>query len=175
MSVYWQSWSPYFVRFNDTFVLAISSINCMVFEVITLGFLITAVTFTTVLPYLRVCAVWGWNRFIVTFFGISLLFVVASLFTLVHSIKQIEVESYCNLVIVGPLILAPFLMTVLNYTFIVLAITYGVCKNTLGDLTFKNGILLMLGKTLPAFSKALLHDSQVCYMWVLSLSPQILW
>ena len=77
------------------------------------------------------------------------------------------VEGYCNLLITGPSLTSLFITTFFNHTAIVLAITYGVCKNTIGgDLAFKENICLMLGKSLPTFSKALLHDSQICYMWV---------
>ena len=146
----------------------------MVFEATSTGFLITTVSSTILLSYFRVCAVWHWNRFIVALFGVLWLSVVASLFTLIHSIKPVEMKSYCNLVIAGPLILAPFITTVFNHTFVFLAITYGVCKSTISDLTFRDGILLILGKTLPTFSKALLHDSQLCYMYVL-LSLRMPW
>ena len=133
----------------------------MTFGATNAGLVIIAVTSTTFLSHLRVCAVWHWNRSIVIFFGISWLSFIACLSTLTHSIKIVEVESYCNMVITGPLILAPFLTAVLVNTFVVLAITYGICKNTISDFTFRDGIF---GKTLPTFSKALLHDSQICYM-----------
>ena len=138
--------------------------------------MVVAMTSTMSLCYLRVCAVWRWNRFIVVFFGISWLSVAASNVTTIHSIKTLQVETYCTVVIVGGrLILAPFIANVVNHTLVFMAITYGICKNTLrGDLTFKHGILLMLGKSLPTFSKALLHDSQISYMYVVLPSPNAL-
>jgi hypothetical protein len=128
------------------------------------------------LCYLRVSAVWRWNRYIVAFYGVSWLSVAASNATMIHSIKTIQVETYCTRVIVGgQLILAPFIINVVNHTLVFMAITYGICKNTLrGDLTFKHGITLMLGKSLPTFSKALLHDSQISYMYVPLPSPNVL-
>ena len=121
------------------------------------------------LCYLRVCAVWRWNRFIVGFFGVLWLSVAASSVTLIRSIKTLQVETFCTVTIVeGRLILAPFIVAVAYHTPVFMAITYGICKNTLrGDLTFKHGIMAMLGKSLPTFSKALLHDSQISYMCVL--------
>ena len=78
------------------------------------------------------------------------------------------VEGYCYLLIMGQTIPAPFITTFFSHTAVFLAITYGVCKNTIGgDLAFRENIHLMLGKKLPTFSKTLLHDSQICYMWVL--------
>ena len=127
------------------------------------------------LCFLRVCAVWRWNRYIVGLFGVSWLSVAASSATVLHSIQTIQVETYCTVIIVdGRLILAPFIVAVGNHTLVFMAITYGICKNTLrGDLTFGHGIMLMLGKSLPTFSKALLHDSQISYMYVLP-SPNAL-
>ena len=128
------------------------------------------------LCYLRVSAVWRWNRYIVAFFGVSWLSVAASNATMIHSLKTIQVENYCTLVIVGGrLILAPYIVNVVNHSLVLSAITYGICKNTLrGDLTFKHGIKLMLGKSLPTFSRALLHESQISYMYVLLPSPNAL-
>ena len=127
------------------------------------------------LCYLRVSAVWRWNRYIVAFFGVSWLSVAASNATMIHSIKTIQVETYCTLVIVGGrLILAPYIVNVVNHSLVLSAITYGICKNTLrGDLTFKHGIKLMLGKSLPTFSRALLHESQISYMYVLLPSSNV--
>ena len=143
----------------------------MAFKTTSLAVFITGVASILSLSYLRVCAVWRWNRFIVAFFGISWLSVVASSFILIFSIKEIMVEGYCNLLIMGPTPLpgpSLFITTFFNHTAVFLAITYGVCKNTIDeDLAFTENICLMLGKNLPTFSKALLHDSQICYMWVL--------
>ena len=128
------------------------------------------------LCYLRVCAVWRWNRFIVGFFGVSWLSVAASTVTVMHSIETLQVETFCTVIIVdGQLILAPFIVALVNHSLVFMAITYGICKNTLsGDLTFRHGIMLMLGKSLPTFSKALLHDSQISYMYVLLPFPNAL-
>lgn len=100
-------------------------------------------------------------------FGTSWLSVVASGFAVINSIKGVEVEDYCEEVLVGQRILAPLIATFFNHTIVFLAITLGVCKNTIGkDLSLRDCLRLMLGRRLATFSKALLHDSQVCYMWV---------
>ena len=149
----------------------------MVFGKTSAVFLIVGMTSTKFLCYLRTCAVWRWNRFIVAFFSFSWLCVAAVSFaTATYSTKTRQEGNYCTVIIVeGRLIPAPFIVAVINHTLIVLAITYGVCKNTLGgDLTFRHGIKLMLGKSLPTFSKTLLHDSQISYMYVLLPSANAL-
>jgi len=124
------------------------------------------------LCYLRLCAVWSWNRYIVGFFGVSWLSVPASSATVILSIKTLQVETYCTVIIMeGPLIMAPFIVAVVNHTLVFMAITYGICKNTLrGDLTFRHGTMVMLGKSLPTFSKALLHASQISYILIMLIS-----
>ena len=149
----------------------------MAFRTTSAVLLTVGMTTTKFLCYFRVCAVWRWNRFIVGFFTVSWLCVaVVSGITATHSTKAVQVETYCTMIIVeGQLVPAPFIVAVVNHTLIVMAITYGVCKNTLGrDQTFGHGIMAMLGKSLPTFSKTLLHDSQISYMYVLLPSPNAL-
>jgi len=161
------SWVIITVIFSNT-----PSIDCTTFETTSVVLLVVAMTSTMSLCYLRVCAVWRWNRIIVGFYGVSWLSVAASSATVIHSIKTRQVENFCTVIIVGGrLILAPYIVSVVNHTLVFMAITYGICKNTLrGDLTFKHGIMLMLGKSLPTFSKALLHDSQISYMIILGVT-----
>lgn len=119
------------------------------------------------LSYLRVCGVWHWNRFIVGLFGVSWLSVVASGFAMINATKGIEVENYCVVVIMGQRILAPVITTFVNHTVVFLAIALGVCRNTIGkDLSIRDCLRLMFGRRLSTFSKAMSHDSQLCYMWV---------
>ena len=139
--------------------------------------LFVGMTSTKFLCYFRVCAVWRWNYYIVGFFTFSWLCVAAAAgVTAIRSVKALQVESYCTVIIVeGRLVPAPFIVAVVNHTLIVIAITYGVCRNTLGrDMTFGHGIMVMLGKSLPTFSRAMLHDSQISYMYVLLPSPNAL-
>ena len=158
------------MRINNVFFFVedTPSIDCMSFETTSTVLLIIGMTSTMFLCYIRVCAVWRWDRLIVGFFGVSWLFVAGSSATVIRSIKAEQVDTYCRVVIVdGQLIIAPFIVAVVNHTLVFMAITYGVCKNTLrGDLTFKHGIMVMLGKSLPTFSKALLHGSQIAYVYV---------
>ena len=141
----------------------------MAFQKASVALLIAGMMSTKSLCSLRACAVWRWNRNIVTFFTFSWLCVgAATIVTATLAVKTLQVETYCTVIIVqGRLVPLPFIVAVINHTLIVIAINFGVCKNTMrGDLTFSHGIMLMLGKSLPTFSKALLHDSQISYMYV---------
>jgi hypothetical protein len=147
----------------------------MAFEKASAVLLIVGLMATKSLCTLRTCAVWRWNRFIIAFFTFSWLCVASSTIvtaTLSTKSLQVETSSYCTVIIVeGRLIPLPLILTVVNHTLIVIAITYGVCKNTMHeDLTFRHGIMLMLGKSLPTFSKALLHDSQISYILIAVVS-----
>lgn len=156
------------------FFLATPSVACTAFEATFLIFFITGLVSTLFLSYLRVCGVWHWNPFIVGLFGVSWISVVVSGFAVINTIKGVEVENYCEEVLVGQRILAPFITTFVNHTIVFLAITLGVCKNTIGkDLSLRDCLRLMFGRRFLTFSKALLHDSQVCYMWVFFVFPNI--
>ena len=149
----------------------------MAFKVAAAVLLIVGMTSTKFLCYFRVCAVWRWNHFIAVFFTLSWFCVAAvSGVTAIRSTTALQVENYCTMIIVeGRLVPAPFIVAAINHTLIVIAISYGVCRNTLGrDMTFRHGIMAMLGKSLPTFSRAMLHDSQISYMYVLLPSPNAL-
>jgi len=161
-------WAILQVIFKNT-----PSIDCIAFGKASAFLLIVGMTSTKSLCYLRTCAVWGWNRFIVAFFTVSWLSVAAATtVTATRSTKALQVETHCSVIIVDArLIPAPLIVAVCNHTLIVIAITYGICKNTLGgDLTFRHGIMAMLGKSLPTFSRALLHDSQISYIMIAGIS-----
>jgi len=162
-----------------TIYMTTPSIACAAFEAVFIAFFIAGLVATLFLSYFRVCAVWDWNRFIVGFFGVSWLAVAASGFTLIHSLKGIPASDgggYC-MIISTPLNMAPVITSFFNHTVVFLAITYGVCRNTIGrDLTFRDCLRLMIGHSLPTFSKALLHDSQVCYIIMMGIAvTTIVW
>jgi hypothetical protein len=149
----------------STIFMTTQFVACQAFEATFLVFFITGLVSTMFLSYLRVCGVWHWNPFIVVLFGASWISVVASSFAVINSIEGVEVENYCAEVLMGQRILAPFITTFINHTFVFLAITLGVCKNTIGkDLSLRDCLRLMFGRRFLTFSKALLHDSQVCYI-----------
>ena len=156
------------------FFLATPFVACTAFEATFVLFFVTGLVSTLFLSYLRVCGVWHWNPYIVGLFGASWISVIGSGFAVINSIEGVEVENYCAVVLVGQRILAPFISTFFNHTIVFLAITFGVCKNTIGkDLPLGDCLRLMLGRRLSIFTKALFHDSQVCYMWVFCLCEHL--
>ena len=157
------------------FFLATPFVACTAFEATFVIFFVMGLASTMFLSYLRVCGVWNWSPFIVGLFGASWISVVASGFALINSIKGVEVEdNYCEEILVGQRILAPIITTFVNHTIVFLAIAFGVCKNTIGkDLSLGECLRLMLGRRFRTFTNALLHDSQVCYMWVFFLFAKL--
>jgi len=153
----------------STIFMTTPFVACTAFEATFLIFCISGLVSTLFLSYIRVCGVWHWNPVIVGLFGASWISVVASGFAMINSIKGIEVENYCEEVLVGQRILAPFIVTFFNHTIVFLGIAFGVCKNTIAkDMSLRD---CLLGRRwLPTFSKALLHDSQVCYLTTMGVA-----
>ena len=130
------------------------------------------------LCYLRVCAVWRWNRYIVAFFGVSWLSVAASSATgtVIHSIKTLQVETFCTVIIVDacsgsfhsgccqpqPLLHGDYFKL------------WHLQEYFTRGSDFQGWNYAHAWKSLPTFSKALLHDSQISYMYVLLPSTNAL-
>ncbi|KAF8154873.1 hypothetical protein B0H34DRAFT_799606 [Crassisporium funariophilum] len=161
-----------------TIYLTIDSNNCVRFEdaLIVLG--CTFVAANTLLSYLRVCAVWNWNKVIVGIFGLLYLASVGGGLTITKGIRgaQFPGTDFCFDIVEGNYISAALFILLVNDTAVFLAITYGV-SSMLQDTTIKGGIQrAFFGKSLPAFSKALLQDSQFSYfITVLSNAATVAW
>jgi len=145
-----------FALVSTTF-MTIPFVTCTAFEATLSIFFITGLVSTLYLAYLqaRVCGVWDWCPFIVGLFGASWISVVASGFALINFVKGIEVENFGEEALVGQRILVPLMTTFFNHTILFLAITFGICKNTIGkDLSLRDCLRLMPERRLPTFSKA---------------------
>ncbi|KAF8154870.1 hypothetical protein B0H34DRAFT_853081 [Crassisporium funariophilum] len=146
--------------------------NCTTYEEAIIGILIVSVSSTMFLSYLRVCAVWDWDRRIVGIFGASWISVVAGNLTCIVSVKgvvvRVEGAPYCVDQIVGKYLAASFLSAMINHGAVLVALTYKLCKSNLAysrEVTVRDGLrMAVLGQSLPAFSKALLQESQICYI-----------
>jgi len=155
----------------STILSTTSSIDCTTIDAVFFTFFLIGMMSTLFLSYYRVCAVWHWNRFIIGFFGISWLAVAASSLPLVKFVRGVVATGgFCTLA-TSEFIMAPFITSFFNHAVVFLAITYGVCRNTIGrDLNFRDCVGLMLGKSSLMFSKALLHDSQVSYIIIMGIA-----
>ncbi|KAF8154848.1 hypothetical protein B0H34DRAFT_660956 [Crassisporium funariophilum] len=146
----------------------LSDHDCQAFEAVLISFFIVSLISNALLPYFRVCAIWDRNRYIIGFFGLTYLSVVVSGLSIITGLKGTNLAGspHCVDIIVKQTIPASFLTMFAHDTAISLAITYGVCKRNLqsNDLSINRGLCTaLLGRSLPAFSKAFLHDSQICY------------
>ncbi|KAF4622093.1 hypothetical protein D9613_009444 [Agrocybe pediades] len=130
---------------------------------------------TLLLSYIRVCAVWNRSRPIVLLFGVLWLFALACSLTTIPGIqilKNPQFSDLCFEFIEGNYLAAAVLGPTVNHVLVFCAITYGLCRpramnqNFLDFGTGRGGggyRVYVFGDTLPAFSKALLQSSQLCY------------
>ncbi|KAF8158067.1 hypothetical protein B0H34DRAFT_440096 [Crassisporium funariophilum] len=129
---------------------------------------VVAVSFTSLLFFLRLRAIFQENPNVVRFFFVQWLAVVSCCILVFHSIvgRTIGPTNYC-LVVIDSQSLAALSVgaTLVNDTLIFLAITYKLGTVNSGwaaeDLKLRTRIS---GKSLPAFSRALLQGSQVYYL-----------
>ncbi|KAF8154875.1 hypothetical protein B0H34DRAFT_541428 [Crassisporium funariophilum] len=152
-----------------TVFLTVQTEDCQAFEMVLIGLYIIFATSTTFLSYLRVCAIWDHNKYIVGFFGLSWLSVVGGSLSLVKGIRGThfpEGTNFCIDVLIGRYVPVTLFTGLTNDTFLFLATTYGISRSRiLLDPTLKGGIrTVIFGSSLPEFSRALLLDSQLCYM-----------
>ena len=127
---------------------------------------------TLLLSYIRVCAVWNRSMPIVLVFGCLWLVALAGSLTTVGGITQLSIGSICVEVTAKNYVSAAVIAPTVNHVIVFAMITYGLCRHGSRDplLDLRRGYkLYVLGDTLPAFSKALLQTSQMCYLYVLCL------
>ncbi|KAF4622234.1 hypothetical protein D9613_009385 [Agrocybe pediades] len=128
------------------------------------------VTSTLLLSYIRVCAVWNRSLPIVAIFGLLWLSAVAGSFTNIKgeglSSGVLPGSNLCLEFLAHPYLAAAIILPTTNHLIVFIAITIGLCRyqrhNSIFDLG-KGVRLYIFGDTLPAFSKALLQSSQICY------------
>ncbi|KAF9527236.1 hypothetical protein CPB83DRAFT_769032 [Crepidotus variabilis] len=132
-----------------------------------------AVPSTSLLFFFRVCALYNHNRYLVAFFFISWLSVVAGAITTTQGITggpigltkyciNTRLESYVSLACIPPFV---------NDTLVFCATTWALMQNSYADGSLRNGLKVMVfGRYLPSFSRAILQDGQVYYATIISLN-----
>jgi len=135
-------------------------------KVLSVGFSV-AVPSRSLLFFFRTRAVFDRDPWIVLFFAVMWLAVVAGCATPIPGIKvanigpthycmNVEIMSYTDTAVIIPLI---------NDTLIFIAITWRLWCNSSAPRTIKDGVrVVIFGNHLPAFSKAMLQDGQMYYL-----------
>lgn len=83
-------------------------------------------------------------------------------------------SPYCDEVVTSDIVAASLIMPTINHFLIFVATVYGICINHItvgkrgvgaGGNTMRTGYrIVVLGDSLPEFSKAILQASQLCYL-----------
>ncbi|KDR71656.1 hypothetical protein GALMADRAFT_213922 [Galerina marginata CBS 339.88] len=144
--------------------------HCRAMEYILCGAFVVAHSATSLLFYIRVCAVYGMQRYIVTFFGMSWLIVVAgaaATFTAQEGV-HIGPTLYCTSRLRNRFIIATSATDLFNDSLIFIAILYRLSIANLpnGGDSSKRGIWDPVRRlaTLQGFTKSFLQDSQIYYL-----------
>ncbi|KAF9547618.1 hypothetical protein CPC08DRAFT_769413 [Agrocybe pediades] len=165
---------------SETIILTMPLNNCARVRIVGVIFYNLLMSTTLLLSYFRVCAVWSSSRPIVITFGFLWLCALAGSLTTIPGIQIIKVPIFsplCLNYIAGNYLAAAVLGPTVNHILVFCAITYGLCRpramsqNFLDFGTGRGGggyRVYVFGDTLPAFSKALLQSSQLCYAYVQS-------
>ncbi|KAF9547615.1 hypothetical protein CPC08DRAFT_769410 [Agrocybe pediades] len=154
----------------QSIVLTLPLDHCGRFHVAVLVCYNLLISTTMLLSYFRVCAVWGKNKAIVVVFGFLWLSCVACTLTSITGITFASFPGvpYCSVFVSGNYVSAAVIGPTVNHILVFVAITYGVCMSrTNGHQSlFSSGgyRTFIFGESLPAFSKAILQSSQLCYL-----------
>ncbi|KAF8898016.1 hypothetical protein CPB84DRAFT_1781151 [Gymnopilus junonius] len=122
-----------------------------------------SLSLTTLLFFCRVRAVYLDNKWVIRFFFLLWLGVVAGCITSSSGVAKDEPTDGSPCCISDPTIrypLSPFI-----------AVTWRILQNSLVETNFRNGFrVIIFGRYLPAFSKALLKDGQIYFLTTVSLA-----
>ncbi|KAF4622233.1 hypothetical protein D9613_009384 [Agrocybe pediades] len=142
--------------------------NCDSIQIIFSICYILFVTSTLLLSFIRVSAVWNRCSRVVSVFGLLWLTAVAGSFTVIKGIgiEQVSGVKLCLERVAHPYLAASIILPTINHIIVFIAISIGLCKcHDSSIFNIGKGIrLYIFGDTLPAFSKALLQSSQLCYV-----------
>ncbi|KAF9545040.1 hypothetical protein CPC08DRAFT_823966 [Agrocybe pediades] len=139
---------------------------CSNIKILASLFYILFVASTLLLSYIRVCVIWNRNRWIVATYGILWLVAIGGSFTVIGGMALQSVQGHCLNTVVHEYMAASVILPTTNHLIVFVAITIGLCRShTTSIFDIGKGVrLYVFGDTLPAFSKALLQSSQICYI-----------
>ena len=122
---------------------------------------------TSLLFFFRVRAVFSGSKYVVWFFSFMWLAVLGAALTVPQAVTATSVGStkFCTNRTLKPFAVATVIVSLVNDTLVLLAVTIGFVMNTHRELTLKEGMrTMMYGDYLPAFSRAMLRDNQMYYL-----------
>jgi len=107
------------------------------------------------------------NNHVVGFFFVMWLCVVGSSITPIFGVYggYIGNTKYCLISHQETYVVASAIVSFMNDTLVFLATSWKLLKHSHAEKSIKNGIrVMLLGRYLPAFSKAVLQDGQAYYL-----------
>ena len=145
--------------------------NCAQLELVGLVLYVITTATTALLFYFRVCAVYNNHMFVRIFFLITWLGVVGGSITIIEGVTGTHLgpTQFCLNIVAHEYIVASAIAGLVNDTTVFAAITYKFGKANASSTrnSTSSGITKFFsGDALPAFSKAMLQNSQVYSLYV---------
>ena len=122
---------------------------------------------TSLLFFFRVRAVFSRSKYVVWFFSFMWLAVLGAALTVPQAVSAMSMgpTRYCIHRTMKPFAVVTVIVSLVNDTLVLLAVTVGFVMNTHHEPTLKEGMkTMMYGAYLPAFSRAILRDNQIYYL-----------
>jgi len=149
------------------FFLAAPTGNCFLFEKVIDWLFPVAVPFTSLLFFFRVRAIFDNNRYVVGFFGLMWLAVLAGCLTVTQGVVGAHIgdTKYCLNAKLENYVSSAAIIPLVNDTLVFLSISVRLMLNSHLEDSLKNGVrTLFFGFHMPGFSRSLLRDGQVYYL-----------
>ncbi|KAF9563004.1 hypothetical protein CPC08DRAFT_687120 [Agrocybe pediades] len=145
--------------------------DCAKFEAVMNGLLTACVALTTLTFYLRIYAIYRDNLVVKVVYGILWLATVgiSVTFNMTFTAEHLGPTNYCLEGVKNHFLLPLAIVILTNDILIYVAITYRL-YNLFYDIESSTGqkLKLLLGTSLPAFSKAVLQDSQLYFLMIVA-------
>ena len=127
-----------------------------------------AVPLTSLLFFFRACAVFGMNPSAVAIFGVLWLGVLGGCLTTIPGSSGVNIgpTPYCANGAFKLYLIAATVTPLINDGIVFIAISWRLWSNTWTRRTVKNGVRVVFGDYLPAFSRSLLQDGQIYFLSV---------
>ncbi|KAF4620507.1 hypothetical protein D9613_000987 [Agrocybe pediades] len=155
----------------DRFTSASPIADCAKFEAVMNGLLTACVALTTLTFYLRIYAIYRDNLVVKVVYGILWLATVgiSVTFNMTFTAEHLGPTNYCLEGVKNHFLLPLAIVILTNDILIYVAITYRL-YNLFYDIESSTGqkLKLLLGTSLPAFSKAVLQDSQLYFLMIVA-------